>query len=106
MRQQDRIGCSLSEIDTLALIVDSPALERNIERMAAFGRANKISIRPHAKIQKSPVIAQMQIAAGAICVRCQKVSQAEVMHAGAIYGVLISNGSPAGAASADGSGCI
>lgn len=88
---EDRIGCRLDEIDTPALIVDLAALERNIERMAAFGRQNGISIRPHAKAHKSPIIAQMQIDAGAIGVCCQKVGEAAVLHDAGVRGLLIAN---------------
>ena len=83
-RAWDRIGSAVEEIDTPALLVDLDALERNIERMAEFGRANDIGIRPHAKAHKTAIIGHMQLRAGAIGICCQKVGEAEVLVAGGI----------------------
>jgi D-serine deaminase-like pyridoxal phosphate-dependent protein len=48
-------------------------------------------VRPHIKTHKLPAIADMQLAAGAVGITCQKVSEAEAMVAGstAIRDVLI-----------------
>jgi 3-hydroxy-D-aspartate aldolase len=82
---------SLQEVDTPALLIDLEALERNLARMASAARAAGIALRPHAKTHKSPEIALMQIAAGAVGVCCQKVSEAQVMVAGGVRDILISN---------------
>ena len=87
----DRIGCPIEDIDTPALLIDAAALDRNIERMADFGRSAGIHIRPHAKAHKTPMIAHRQLKAGAIGICCQKVGEAEVMAAGGIPDILISN---------------
>lgn len=87
----DRIGCRVEEIDTPALLVDVDALEGNIRRMAEFGARVGIGIRPHGKAHKTPLIAHKQVAAGAIGICCQKVGEAEVMVAGGVQDVLISN---------------
>lgn len=84
-------GESLAAVDTPALLVDLDALERNLDRMAAFARNAGIRVRPHAKTHKSPEIAARQVARGAVGVCCQKVSEAEVMVAGGIADVLVSN---------------
>src|SRR5215469_1094749 len=86
-----RIGAPFSEIDTPALLIDLDAFERNLDAMANEGRRLGVRLRPHAKTHKSPVIAAMQIARGAVGVCCQKVSEAEVLVAGGIADVLISN---------------
>jgi D-serine deaminase-like pyridoxal phosphate-dependent protein len=87
----DRIGCPVADIDTPCLLVDFDALERNIRRMAEFGTTNGIGIRPHAKAHKTPIIAHMQLAAGAVGICCQKVGEAEAMVAGGVRDILISN---------------
>ncbi|HSM40378.1 MAG TPA: DSD1 family PLP-dependent enzyme [Afifellaceae bacterium] len=84
-------GMSLSEIDTPALVIDLDAFERNLEQMAGFGQRLGVRLRPHAKTHKSPVIARRQIALGAVGICCQKVSEAEIMVAGGVDDVLVSN---------------
>ena len=64
-------GMPLLEIDTPALLVDLDALERNLARMADAVAKTKAKLRPHAKTHKSPEIAKMQIARGAVGVCCQ-----------------------------------
>jgi D-serine deaminase-like pyridoxal phosphate-dependent protein len=81
----------LAQVDTPALVIDLDAFERNLERMADFVRAAGVRLRPHAKTHKSPSIAARQVALGAVGVCCQKVSEAEVMVAGGVADVLVSN---------------
>ena len=85
------IGGLLSAIDTPALLIGHDALQRNIQRMADFGKRTGVSIRPHAKTHKTSVIAHMQIAAGAIGQCAQKVGEAEILVAGGVKDVLIAN---------------
>lgn len=86
-----RSGDALGAIETPALVIDLDALERNIARMAAFAQAHGMRLRPHAKTHKSARIAQMQIAAGAVGVCVQKVSEAEALAAGGVEDIYISN---------------
>ncbi|MEO8125327.1 MAG: DSD1 family PLP-dependent enzyme [Burkholderiales bacterium] len=86
-----RIGASLDEIETPALVVDLDALDDNIARMAAFAAAAGMKLRPHAKTHKCPSIAHRQIAAGAVGQCCQKVGEAEALVSGGIRDVLVSN---------------
>jgi D-serine deaminase-like pyridoxal phosphate-dependent protein len=67
------------DLDTPSVIVDLPVLERNIAEMAALARAAGIALRPHIKTHKSPEIARLQLAAGAIGLTCAKLGEAEVM---------------------------
>ena len=60
-----RIGMALEEVDTPALLIDLDAMERNLRRMADAVRGTKVKLRPHAKMHKSAVLANMQIAQGA-----------------------------------------
>ena len=82
---------SLEDVDTPALLLDLDAFEFNIQLMAGFAEKFKINHRPHAKTHKSPVVAQKQIVAGAVGQCCQKVAEAEILVAGGISDVLVSN---------------
>lgn len=84
-------GQSFAEIDTPALILDLDAFERNLVAMAAFTQAHGVRLRPHAKTHKSPQIALLQIAHGAVGQCCQKVSEAEVLVNGGVGDVLVTN---------------
>lgn len=81
----------LDELDTPVLLVDADALERNIARMRDLTNAAGIACRPHAKAHKTPVIAEMQIAAGAVGVCCAKLGEAEVLAANGIEDILITS---------------
>jgi 3-hydroxy-D-aspartate aldolase len=84
------IGQRIEEIDTPALIVDLDAFERNMETLKR-AIAGRVRLRPHAKTHKCPQIARRQIAAGAVGVCCQKVSEAEALVEGGIADVLVTN---------------
>jgi D-serine deaminase-like pyridoxal phosphate-dependent protein len=86
-----RVGDPVAAIDTPALVVDLDALERNIATLAAFARAHRIALRPHAKTHKCSAIARMQIAAGAVGVCVQKVGEAEALAEGGVGDIYISN---------------
>lgn len=75
---------------TPAVVIDMARVEQNIARIQAVCDAAGVANRPHIKTHKSPVIAQMQIAAGAKGITCQKLGEAEVMAAAGINDILIS----------------
>ncbi|MGH8697791.1 MAG: DSD1 family PLP-dependent enzyme [Burkholderiales bacterium] len=83
------VGMPLADVDTPALLLDLDAFERNLAAMAEAARG--LRLRPHAKSHKCPEIAKRQVAAGAVGVCCQKVSEAEVMVDGGVADVLVSN---------------
>lgn len=85
------IGMNALDIDTPALCLDIEAAEANVARMAAFARQAGVNLRPHAKTHKSPILARMQLAAGAIGITCAKLGEAEVLVAGGIRDILIAN---------------
>ncbi|MDO8616466.1 MAG: DSD1 family PLP-dependent enzyme [Dehalococcoidia bacterium] len=69
---------TLSDIPTPALIVDVPAMERNIRRMAEFFAAGACRLRPHFKAHKTLEIARRQLAAGSCTgLTCATVAEAE-----------------------------
>lgn len=82
-------GTPLDRVDTPSLVIDLEALERNLDRMAAFGRATGKRIRPHAKTHKSPVIGRMQLERGAVGVCCAKLGEAEVLADAGIGPLLV-----------------
>ncbi|HXJ50004.1 MAG TPA: DSD1 family PLP-dependent enzyme [Burkholderiales bacterium] len=84
------IGQRAEEVDTPALVLDLDAFERNLDTLAR-AVAGKVRVRAHAKTHKSPDIARRQIAAGAVGVCCQKVSEAEALVEGGVQDVLVSN---------------
>lgn len=85
------IGERLETVDTPALVLELDAFERNLQTLADAVRGRNVRVRAHAKAHKCPEIAKRQIAAGAIGVCCQKVSEAEAMVDGGIGDVLVSN---------------
>ncbi len=46
------IGSPIQDLDTPALLIDGPAMKRNIERMAAFFRGRPCQLRPPFKNHK------------------------------------------------------
>ena len=90
-RLSELIGKPVQDIDTPALVIDLNAMKRNLGRMAEFARKYHILWRPHAKLHKSVLLARMQIKAGAVGVCVQKTAEAEIMVAGGIDNVYISN---------------
>lgn len=85
------IGKPVHNIDTPALVIDLDAMKRNLIRMAEFARKHNVCWRPHAKVHKSVELAKLQIEAGATGICVQKTAEAEIMVAGGIVNVYISN---------------
>ena len=79
----------LEDIPTPALVVDVPALDRNIARMARFFAEGECRLRPHVKAHKTPEIAKYLISHGAVGTCAAKLSEAEVFAAHGVRGILI-----------------
>ena len=77
--QYEEIGMRKWDIDTPAMLVDLPAMERNIAVMADFAKRHKVNLRPHVKTHKSTILAGKQLAAGASGICCAKLGEAAVM---------------------------
>jgi D-serine deaminase-like pyridoxal phosphate-dependent protein len=75
---------------TPAVVIDMDRVERNIARIQAACDAAGVANRPHIKTHKSPLLAKLQIAAGARGITCQKLGEAEVMAEAGIDDILIS----------------
>ncbi len=90
-RPSDITGMPVHDIDTPSLVIDLDAMKRNLGRMAEFAKKHNIRWRPHAKLHKSVALARMQIKAGATGICVQKTAEAEIMVAGGVLDVYISN---------------
>ena len=90
-RLSELIGKPVHDIDTPALVIDLNAMKRNLGRMADFAKKHQVRWRPHAKLHKSVLLSKMQIKAGAVGVCVQKTAEAEIMVAGGIHNVYLSN---------------
>jgi D-serine deaminase-like pyridoxal phosphate-dependent protein len=80
-----------ADLPTPALVVDLPALDRNILAMANWASDHAIALRPHAKTHKSVDIARRQIDAGAVGICCAKLGEAEALAAEGINDILITS---------------
>ena len=65
-------------------------VERNIARIQKACDEAGIANRPHIKTHKNPMLAQLQIKAGAKGITCQKLGEAEIMADSGIDDILIS----------------
>ncbi|PYR93018.1 MAG: alanine racemase [Acidobacteria bacterium] len=68
----------IDDLQTPAVLIESSRLKRNLDRMQAAVTARGRRLRPHAKTHKSPLVAEMQIARGAVGICCAKLGEAEV----------------------------
>jgi D-serine deaminase-like pyridoxal phosphate-dependent protein len=75
---------------TPAVVIDMDRVERNIARIQAACNEAGVANRPHIKTHKSPLLAKLQIAAGARGITCQKLGEAEVMAEAGIDDILVS----------------
>jgi D-serine deaminase-like pyridoxal phosphate-dependent protein len=78
------------EYGTPVAVIDMDRVERNIARVQATCNAAGLANRPHIKTHKSPMLAKLQIEAGARGITCQKLGEAEVMAKAGIDDILIS----------------
>ncbi len=81
----------IAELNTPAVVVDLDIAKKNISRFQDYANIHGLKVRPHIKTHKLPAVAEIQLAAGAVGITCQKVSEAEAMIAGsdAIKDVLV-----------------
>jgi len=77
--QDAPVVLSSQELDTPCVVVDETILRRNIDEMAAHAARLGVALRPHMKTHKTPEIARLQLAAGAVGATCAKLGEAEVL---------------------------
>ena len=86
-----RIGEHVQDVETPALLLDLPTLERNLQLLEEICSGTNARPRPHAKSHKCPNLARLQVDRGAVGVCCQKVSEAVVLVDAGLSDVLVSN---------------
>lgn len=80
---------------TPALVIDRPALMRNLEAMQAACDAKGVRLRPHGKMHKCSTLGQLQVSLGAVGLCCQTVGEAEAFARAGIPDLLVSAPIPA-----------
>ncbi|PLW79190.1 D-TA family PLP-dependent enzyme [Cohaesibacter celericrescens] len=64
---------------TPSVLVDLDVAEANIVRYQSYCDGHNLTLRPHIKTHKLPLLAKAQLDAGAVGITCQKISEAEAM---------------------------
>jgi D-serine deaminase-like pyridoxal phosphate-dependent protein len=82
-------GTPLAALPTPMPVIDEDRLAANIARAQAYLDAHGLAFRPHIKTHKIPAVARAQLAAGAIGINCQKVTEAEAFADAGIDDILI-----------------
>lgn len=80
---------NFQNINTPAVLIDRDIVDRNIRRFQDYCRQNSLALRPHIKTHKLVELAQLQVAAGAVGINCQKLSEAEIMASHGLHDILI-----------------
>jgi D-serine deaminase-like pyridoxal phosphate-dependent protein len=83
-------GRPIAELPTPALLLDRPALRRNIAMMAEWA-AGRVGVRPHAKTRKCLEIALLQQEAGSLGSTAATVAEATAVVSEGVGEVLIAN---------------
>ena len=78
------------DFGTPSVVIDLDRVERNIARVQGLCDSVGVANRPHIKTHKSPVLANLQVKAGARGITCQKLGEAEVMADAGIDDILVS----------------
>ena len=72
------------------MLLDLTVLESNIAAMAKLCDGKAVRLRPHAKTHKSPLVAAMQLDAGAAGICCAKLGEAEAIAAdGSVRDIMV-----------------
>jgi D-serine deaminase-like pyridoxal phosphate-dependent protein len=66
-----------TDIETPALLLDLDALKNNIRTMSEYLKDKPVKLRPHTKCHKTPIIAHMQVKAGAKGATVAKLGEAD-----------------------------
>lgn len=91
MYHQAFVGKKITELPTPCLLLDLDALDHNISVMQGYVSKAGKNLRPHIKAHKCPMIAHLQLDAGACGVTCAKLGEAIVMAEAGIKEILLAN---------------
>jgi len=90
MNSLDSLKSSIiNQFGTPCAVIDLDIIKKNILRAQKICDLAGVANRPHIKTHKSPLLAKMQIDAGARGITCQKLGEAEVMAEAGIDDILI-----------------
>lgn len=79
----------IQDLDTPCIIVDEDIVQANLKSAHEYFAKTHLKLRPHIKTHKLPKMAKMQLAAGAVGITCQKISEAEIFADAGIDDILI-----------------
>ena len=85
----NHLPASLEELDTPALIVDAARYEHNVALCFAAFAGGRVTVRPHLKTAKTPIVARYLLEHGAQGICVAKLGEAEIMAAHGIDNILI-----------------
>jgi D-serine deaminase-like pyridoxal phosphate-dependent protein len=85
-RVLDRLA---DRVDTPVPIVLADVMQRNIDRMQAFGVEHGLDVRPHVKTHKCIEIGRRQVDAGAVGITAGNVGEAEVFAAAGFEDIFL-----------------
>jgi D-serine deaminase-like pyridoxal phosphate-dependent protein len=90
--KHDVIGSPIEDLDTPALLLNWPASQRNIQKMAAYFKGKSCQLRPHFKNHKCVTLARHQQQAGSVVgFTCAKLGEAQVLADAGFDNILIAN---------------
>lgn len=78
-------------LDTPSLLINKDIMIDNLKSMQSFADRNMVSLRPHTKTHKMPVLALLQVELGADGITVAKVEEAEVMASRGLSNIFIAN---------------
>jgi D-serine deaminase-like pyridoxal phosphate-dependent protein len=83
------VPVTIADLKTPAVLIERPRLQANLGRMQQAAASAGVALRPHAKTHKSPIVAAMQIDAGAAGICCAKLGEAEVFAAAGLADIRV-----------------
>lgn len=83
------MGLHIDELETPTVLIDIDRVGANLDRFQAFCDTHRLAARPHIKTHKLPLLAQQQVARGAVGITCQKLGEAEVMAAAGLTDIFL-----------------
>ena len=81
----------IKELETPALLVDKPTMERNMDLLAKIISKTSMKLYPHYKSHKCPAIAKLQMEKGAAGITCANLGEAIDLCEAGIPVIIIAN---------------
>lgn len=82
-------GTRIEDLPTPMPVIDEDRLAANIARAQDYMTGHGLNLRPHIKTHKIAALARQQIAAGAVGINCQKLTEAEAFADAGFDDILI-----------------